>query len=116
MSANQKLLFQFILYCFFNSKIWDLREGRLFYTLHGHSGPTTSARFSPDGTRLATGGTDARVLVWRAPLEMTEGGSGGSGIGATEDVDDARKRKGNFGFGCILLGHTDLMRCTFLFD
>ena len=44
------------------TKIWDLREGQLLYTLRGHSGAVSSAQFSPDGGAFfATGGADKMV-------------------------------------------------------
>ena len=49
-------------------KIWDLREGRLLFTLHGHTGAANSARFSSNGTFLASGGSDQLVMVWRSNL------------------------------------------------
>lgn len=42
-------------------KIWDLREGQLFYTLHGHEGATLAANFSPAGDYFASGGADEQV-------------------------------------------------------
>lgn len=45
-------------------KIWDLREGQLFYTLHGHEGATLAARFSPAGDYFASGGADEQVSQW----------------------------------------------------
>ncbi|KAJ3062305.1 POC1 centriolar protein A [Podochytrium sp. JEL0797] len=51
-------------------KIWDLKEGHLFYTLHGHkNGPTTSAVFSPEGAFFATAGSDAQVMVWKSNFD-----------------------------------------------
>lgn len=51
-------------------KIWDVKEGHLFYTLHGHkNGPTTSATFSPKGDFFATGGSDSQVLVWKSNFD-----------------------------------------------
>ncbi|KAJ3113831.1 POC1 centriolar protein A [Phlyctochytrium bullatum] len=51
-------------------KIWDLKEGHLFYTLHGHRlGPTTAAVFSPEGDFFATGGSDSNILVWRCNFD-----------------------------------------------
>lgn len=58
-------------------RIWDIREGRLIYTLHGHTGPTLAANFSHDGSFFASGGVDQLVMVWRSNLlglgsEVTE--------------------------------------------
>ena len=53
-------------------RIWDIREGRLIYTLHGHTGPALAARFSQDGNFFASGGADQLVMVWRSNL-MGEG-------------------------------------------
>ncbi|KAJ3109475.1 POC1 centriolar protein A [Physocladia obscura] len=51
-------------------KIWDLKEGHLFYTLHGHkNGPTTAAVFSPEGAFFATAGSDAQVMVWKSNFD-----------------------------------------------
>ncbi|KAJ3342375.1 POC1 centriolar protein A [Gonapodya sp. JEL0774] len=51
-------------------KIWDLKEGHLFYTLHGHKqGPTTTATFSPVGDYFSTGGSDAQVMVWKSGFD-----------------------------------------------
>jgi WD40 repeat protein len=41
-------------------KVWDLREGQLFYTLHGHEGATMAAAFSPAGDYFATAGRGIR--------------------------------------------------------
>ncbi len=44
-----------------------MKEGHIFYTLHGHKqGPTTAAIFSPDGAYFATGGSDSQVMVWKS--------------------------------------------------
>ncbi|KAI8846378.1 WD40-repeat-containing domain protein, partial [Chytridium lagenaria] len=51
-------------------KVWDLKEGHLFYTLHGHKfGPTTAAVFSPDGDFFASGGSDSQIMVWRSNFD-----------------------------------------------
>ena len=50
-------------------KIWDLCEGQLFYTLHGHQGAATSGRFSPTGEFFASGGADEQVLVWKTNFD-----------------------------------------------
>lgn len=62
------------------AQIWDLREGRLVYTLKGHSGPVTACAFSADGTHFASGGEDGLVMSWRSHLEnrMAGGATGAS--------------------------------------
>jgi centriolar protein POC1 len=51
-------------------KIWDLKEGHLFYTLHGHKhGATTATAFSPTGDYFATGAADAQVMVWKSNFD-----------------------------------------------
>ena len=42
-------------------QVWDLREGQLLYTLHGHEGPTYGVAFSPAGDFFASGGGDEQV-------------------------------------------------------
>jgi WD40 repeat protein len=49
-------------------KIWDIREGRLLYTMHGHSGPVHTAKFSNDGNFFASGGSDQLVMVWKSNI------------------------------------------------
>ena len=48
-------------------KVWDLREGRLLYTVHAHkSGAVNGACFSPgDGNLFATAGGDDAVHIWK---------------------------------------------------
>ena len=41
----------------------DLKEGHLFYTLHGHTGPATASAFAPTGSYFASGGADHQVMV-----------------------------------------------------
>lgn len=42
-------------------QVWDLREGALFYTLHGHEGATLAGAFSPAGDYFASAGADEQV-------------------------------------------------------
>jgi WD40 repeat protein len=54
-------------------KVWDVQEGHLFYTLHGHkNGATTAAVFSPDGEFFASGGCDSQVMVWKSNFDKIE--------------------------------------------
>ena len=50
--------------------LWD-STGKLKLTLTGHEGNITSATFSPDGTRLATGSEDGTVKIWNASTGQT---------------------------------------------
>lgn len=59
-------------------KIWDLREGRLLFTLQGHTGPIHSARFSCDGHFFASGGADQLVMIWKSNLYGLAGNSNDS--------------------------------------
>jgi WD40 repeat protein len=53
-------------------KVWDLGEpggvspGREPLTLKGHAGFVTGVAWSPDGSRLVSGGTDRTVKLWSA--------------------------------------------------
>jgi WD40 repeat protein len=44
----------------------DALTGQQRKVLEGHSGAVMAVGFSPDGRRLATGGTDRRVVIWDA--------------------------------------------------
>lgn len=51
-------------------KIWDLREGRLLYTLQGHQGPVFDTSFTKDGHFFASVGVDQLVMVWKTNLNL----------------------------------------------
>lgn len=50
-------------------KVWDVREGQLFYTLHGHEGAVGSCCFAPAGDFFASAGCDEQV--WQPPLQCS---------------------------------------------
>jgi WD40 repeat protein len=45
-------------------KTWDATTGAPLRRWQGHTGPVGCVAFSPDGRRLATGGTGGRVTLW----------------------------------------------------
>lgn len=46
-------------------KLWNLKTGRCYRTLNGHSDRVWSIAFSPDGQLLASGSSDHTVRVWQ---------------------------------------------------
>lgn len=50
-------------------QVWDLREGQLFYTLHGHEGAALGTAFSPAGNYFASSGADEQVMVWKTNFD-----------------------------------------------
>ncbi len=49
-----------------NAAIWDLATGALLRTLKGHSRVVFSVAFSPDGSKVLTGGLDGTARIWNA--------------------------------------------------
>jgi len=47
-------------------RVWDVDSGRQVLRLEGHSVEVCSVAFSPDGTRIASGGADRVCIVWDA--------------------------------------------------
>ncbi|TAG98107.1 MULTISPECIES: WD40 repeat domain-containing protein [unclassified Microcoleus] len=47
-------------------KIWDRKTGQLLKTLKGHTAPVRAVAFSPNGSRIVSGGQDKVIKVWDA--------------------------------------------------
>ena len=45
-------------------RLWDADTGELRTTLSGHQGTVRALDFSPDGSQLASGGSDGRAILW----------------------------------------------------
>lgn len=46
--------------------VWDLLSAKLVATVPAHSGPVTCVHVSEDGSLIATGGSDGKVVVWQS--------------------------------------------------
>ena len=45
--------------------MWDLREGRLLYTLRSHTGAVLGGAFDESGESFATASEDKMVTLWK---------------------------------------------------
>jgi WD40 repeat protein len=45
-------------------KIWELKQGRLGWTVFGHEGEIRTIDFNEKGDYFATGGDDKLVMIW----------------------------------------------------
>jgi WD40 repeat protein len=47
-----------------DARVFDTASGKRIHTLKGHVGPVITAGYSPDGTKIVTGGADRTVRIW----------------------------------------------------
>ena len=45
-------------------RLWEVETGEILATFWGHARDIVALAFSPDGTRLASGGCDGTILLW----------------------------------------------------
>jgi WD40 repeat protein/serine/threonine protein kinase len=46
------------------TRVWDVRTGKLLFVLGGHSQPLIAVAWSPDGQQIVSGGWDQVVKIW----------------------------------------------------
>jgi WD40 repeat protein len=54
-------------------QVWDLAKGSEAFNLPGHTGGTHCVAFSPDGLRLASGGSDQTAKIWEIQTSREAG-------------------------------------------
>ena len=51
-------------------KVWGYDEGACFHVGKGHSGAITKVKFTPDGQKIITVGSEGAIFIWQnMPLE-----------------------------------------------
>jgi len=57
-------------------KIWELKQGRLGWTVFGHEGNVKTVEFNEKGDYFATGGDDKLVMIWMSNFDRELNNSG----------------------------------------
>jgi len=60
-------------------RVWEIKSGKLLYTLYGHTDSVTSLTFSVDSRFLYSGGVDGKVKLWHLAAEVELADIGTSG-------------------------------------
>lgn len=98
-------------------QIWDLQEGLLFYTLHGHEGAATGACFSPDGSQFASCGSDQQVrdawtgLGFPCFLGRWAGSFGSASLPGNLCVEQGRHLNASSFHAQVMVWRTNFDRC-----
>ena len=50
-------------------KLWNVKTGKLIYTLKGHRDSVLSVAFSPDGKFIASGSADKTIKLWNVEVD-----------------------------------------------
>ena len=50
-------------------KVWDLRMGKLGWTLYSHKNSVNSINYNPQGDYFVSGGADNLVMVWKSNFD-----------------------------------------------
>ncbi len=59
--------------------LWNITNGQVITTLHGHTANITCLAFSPDGTSLISGSSDYTACIWRIAECTMNGSESGNG-------------------------------------
>ena len=51
------------------AKVWDVKTGQEIVSLYGNAANVYSISFSPDGTHLATAGTDGTARIYTLQMQ-----------------------------------------------
>jgi WD40 repeat protein/DNA-binding SARP family transcriptional activator/class 3 adenylate cyclase len=89
------------------TRVWDAETGKLRHALRGHTGLVLSVAWSPDSSRLVTGGSDGTARVWEIgagvrelwSLSAQETRSGISGVAFS--ADGTRVMAGDVGISAV---------------
>jgi WD40 repeat protein/serine/threonine protein kinase len=76
----------------FSVRLWRIDDGSRIGALEGHNEPVEALAYNTDGTRLASGAKDGRLIVWELPSgrKLFESHLGDRSIASIGFLDDGR--------------------------